>query len=87
MRTFLVAIAFLGGFMTGLGILGWQVIHWLKHGDWYTIPTSRVVGPIWIKDWVGAQMVVDYVLGSPLAITGPIFLFFVGWVLASGENK
>jgi hypothetical protein len=52
--------------------LGYQVVHWLKHGSWLPMPLSMGTDYLGITPpraaWVGVQKVVDWILDLPLSL-------------------
>jgi hypothetical protein len=62
-----------GLLLSALLILGYQVIAWLRFGEWWTLNGSMVVSAINRGhspkfSWVGVEQIVNLLLGLPLAL-------------------
>lgn len=76
----LLVLAYAAALVIALLVVGWQVLHWLRLGEWHPLPflalfeylgwdLSRVYAP---SSWVGLAKVFQLVLAVPLAIAMPI---------------
>jgi len=73
------AVLYLGG----PAIIVYQIVHWLRFGDWFPIPVrlgfifTGVATPE--MGWVGAQKILEYFLDAPASIS----VFAVGNLLCA----
>ncbi len=76
------------GLLTMLGTLGYQLVTYLKHGQWLSISVTYVCGspPLewdWCnfpKDWLGVHNVLSWINAGVFAF---LFAFLVGIVALS----
>jgi uncharacterized protein (DUF2235 family) len=72
----------------GVGLLGYQVLEWLRADAWHSMPLDILLSCIrnWGADWLGLQRVYDWILALPLSlmlILFGLFLFGAGGWLSS----
>jgi len=80
-------------FMVSVGILGWQIVTWLKTGAWPAMPIGDYLIPLlsdsaraWIAQpeaWQGLHRLVVFFLGVPLPAS--TFMVGIGLALALGK--
>jgi hypothetical protein len=83
-----ILIAYFAAFLFGMGILGWQVFHWLRTSDWVPIEFSAafvyfgvdLMNVYFPSDWQGLAKVARWVLAQPLTLAVPICLISVGHI-------
>jgi hypothetical protein len=58
--------------LAAVAIVGLQTYHWLETGEWYPVPLSLGLDFVGLRvpttDWIGLQIIVDWVLDLPLAL-------------------
>ena len=80
------------GIVAGLGVLAFQAVGWLRHGEWTSIAfrTLYQYGPEsfmrWIESpesWLGLHTIMNgWIGGSPLSLGLPIFGVFFGMFIS-----
>ncbi len=76
------------GLVAGLGVLAFQAVGWLRHGEWTSIafqtlyqygPESFVRWIEWPKSWHGIHTIMNGWIGeSPLSLGLPVFGVYFG---------
>jgi len=76
----IIALLVCGPIFFGPAVLCWQVFQWLKTGEWYPVPVSKILDWNQLRypdlEWRGLQKIVDYLFGLPLS--------FVSFIAAVG---
>jgi len=80
------------GIVAGLGVLTFQAVGWLRHGEWTSIsfrtlyqygPESFVRWIEWPESWIGLHTIINgWIGGSPLSIGLSIFGVFFGMFIS-----
>ncbi len=80
------------GIVAGLGVLAFQAVGWLRHGEWTSIsfrtlyqygPESFVRWIEWPESWFGLHTIMNgWIGGSPLSLGLPIFGVFFGMFIS-----
>lgn len=79
-------LIFLGGLISGIAVLVYQVGHFFRQGEWLAIPASSAL------EWVGMDPaatertaavggLATWVLSQPLAALAFVMAFVIGWPL------
>lgn len=86
----------LAAFLMSVGILGWQVLTWLKTGVWPAMPTGDYLVPLlshqaraWIAhpdSWLGVHRIVVGFLGLSLWFSVMVVGAGLYWVLMKGSD-
>lgn len=76
------------GFISGVGVLIYQLYLWLKLGEWVSMPLSTLL--VWLGfdyssitniAWVGVQKLVVWCLDLPLSIAAIMLGFAIGYLV------
>ena len=79
-----------GSFLGGAGVLAYQIIDWLKTGEWFPVPVWKIfelmgsdLSFIPEIEWRGLQKILLWLLDLPLSIALPVsgilLALGVGW--------
>lgn len=68
---------------SGIIVIGFQCVWWLKTGDWYSMPLSRLIVIHNPTAWVGVNLIIKMILWLPVSAT----LWVVGIFLIELNTK
>jgi hypothetical protein len=69
--------------LTLAGVVGYQVLDWLKTGVWTEFPISRIAGPVGALEWKGLQKIIEFLFSLHIGFLIVIVGWFLGWALFS----
>lgn len=76
------------GLFVTVSILGYQLYHWLKHGEWLQLPFYKALQYFGIRfeklldlDWQALQKSLFWVLEQPLAGVIGVTSLVIGWLM------
>ena len=79
-----VGVVIAGTLFTLIGVIGYQVLGWLKTGIWTKFPVSRLLGSADpMMDWKGLQKIVEFALSLHVGFLIVLIGWIVGWGLYS----
>ena len=79
-------LVFMGGLVSGISVLVYQVVHLLREGEWLAIPAASALG------WIGMEPasaegatlsggLLGWVLNQPLTTVALFIAIVIGWPL------
>jgi hypothetical protein len=79
----------IAGILSCVGIVSYQVSGWLTDGIWQPVPLSAVASGLksLASDWVGLQILFDWILRLPLSLLLLIFGVLIFWRLGALSAK
>jgi hypothetical protein len=82
-------MALIAGILSCAGIVLDQVFGWLTAGIWRPVPFSAVASGLksLASDWIGLQILFDWILRLPLSLLLLIFGVLVFWRLGARSAK
>lgn len=80
------ALAMLGGVLASAGLISLSGYTWLRYGYWewldgYDALRALRWAPPHVDNWAGVNVIIDWVVGLPLAASATPAGMLVGWVL------
>jgi uncharacterized protein (DUF2235 family) len=63
----------------------WQIIPWLREGEWYSYAIARYEGPV--TGWIGLDMILDWIFALPLTLLLVALGFLWFWLLGLFSTK
>jgi hypothetical protein len=81
--------ALIAGIFSCVGIVAYQVVGWLTDGIWQPVPFKAVASGLksLASDWVGLQILFDWILRLPLSLLLLTFGVLVFWRLGAWSAK
>ena len=82
-------MALIAGILGCAGIVSYQVFGWLSDGIWRPVPFSAVASGLktLASDWIGLQILFDWILRLPLSLLLLIFGVLIFWRLGALSAK
>jgi hypothetical protein len=82
-------MALIGGIFSCVGIVSYQAFGWLTDDIWQPVPLGAVASGLksLASDWVGLQILFDWILRLPLSLLLLIFGVLVFWRLGALSAK
>jgi hypothetical protein len=85
-------LVFMGGLVSGISVLVYQVVHLLREGEWLAIPASSAL------EWVGMEPasaqgatlsggLLGWVLNQPLTAVALLIAIVIGWPLIGLSDR
>jgi hypothetical protein len=76
------------GLLATISILGYQLYHWKKNGEWLPLPFYKALQSLGVSfdglldiQWQGAQKLLFWILEQPLAGVIGVTSLVVGWLM------
>ena len=82
-------IALIAGVFSGTGIVLYQIFGWLTDGIWQPVPLAAVASGLksLASDWIGLQILFDWILRLPLSLLLLILGVLIFWRLGALSAK
>ncbi|MCA1790745.1 MAG: hypothetical protein LC667_13065 [Thioalkalivibrio sp.] len=79
-------LVFMGGLIGGISLLLYQVVHFLRQGEWLAIPAASALErigmePASVQGTTVSGGLVGWVLNQPLAALAILIAIVIGWPL------
>jgi hypothetical protein len=79
-------LIFMGGMIGGLLVLGYQLVHFLRQGEWLVIPVASAletvgVASVSMHDTATSGGLVGWALDQPVAVVAIMIAILIGWPL------
>jgi hypothetical protein len=86
-----ISLVIWGGLLFGPGVLCWQILQWLKNGQWSPVPVSKALDYVELPypdlEWQGVQKILDNLLDLPLSVVSFILAVSVFAAVAAAIDQ